>query len=800
MPTRQDVDLARAAIDRGFLTIKESVKCLEIQRDYETGGQMVPLERIFVEADYLSKRQLHLLKESVAKANALRHVGHYEIMSKVGAGGMGTVYQAKDQKADRIVALKILSPAHASNKEYIERFLREAHASGRLSHPNIVQGFDAGESNGQYYFAMEFVDGVTVGSMLKESRPIPEQQALDIAIQISKALDHAEENHLIHRDIKPDNIMIMKDGAAKLADLGLARLTKGDPGAQEQRIFGTPYYASPEQCQGFEELDPKTDMYSFGATLFHMLAGRVAFDDETPEEIMGRHLHDKRPYLKDINVQLSHGVSKIVRKLMAIHKRDRYPSMAEVTTDLTLVRMGRSPRLGERSRYDSSEHRYRSETGSWRTRPANRRKTMANLGMCIGGAVAILVALFFLFQWWSARDAPAGKPAPPKNTVTSRPAHQIFFDNILARKDKLRDDLFVEKLRTVSEEYPNTESAKRAEELAARIVKKIEAEAEAVFGEMAAAALRLRNEQRYQAAIDKLVDLPDRYKGTDFPEEMLQLRRAIGRQAEIAFEKIKAAAEKLAAEKKYTEAAALYAPVVEKFGISTLKANAEAAVASIEKTGAGEKAKAEEEAKRKAEEERGRIRKERLAIQAALQDSRQLVKEKGSFGGAAAKMKAALDEAASDGSKASLARAVSDLEELQKLFDGLKKAGTSLKGKRIALVRKNNVELEGTVFRINDKGISLLAGRSAIRSVSWNDIAPDSVKMLAKLTRDGRFSPAQQRAFAALFFFSGKTDEAKAELNALAETPAEKKAATLRLKDIEFFGKVLREELPEVEL
>ena len=804
MPTRRDVDLARAAIDRGFLTIKESVKCLEIQRDYEQAGQLVPLERIFIEADYLSKRQLHLLDDSMAKAEALRHVGNYEILSKVGAGGMGTVYQAKDKKADRIVALKILSPAHASNKEYIQRFLSEAHSSGRLSHPNIVQGYDAGESNGQYYFAMEFVDGVTVGSMLKDKQPVPEQQALDIAIQVSKALEHAEENNLIHRDIKPDNIMIMKDGAAKLADLGLARLTKGDPGAQEQSILGTPYYASPEQCQGADELDAKTDMYSFGCTLFHMLAGRVPFDDDTPEEIMGRHIHDKRPYLKDKNVQLSHGISKIVRKLMAVNKRDRYPSMMGVTTDLTLVRMGRSPRLGKRSRYDTGDHRYRSETGSWRTRPVGRHKTIIQISVCVCAGIVILVGLFFLFRHLSGSKASGDKPPADTNAVksgqrsTTQEAHEIYLANIIRERKALGDTLFAEKLHTVAEKYPDTSSAKEAEALAAKISKKIDAEARVRFDKMKASASKLRKGQRYQEAIDKVADLPKKYKNSPAYDEVPELRLAIEREARKEFAKIVAAAARLEAEKKFDDAIALYRLVEAKFGIVELKDKAREAIKELEEAGVAEQGRsAEAAASRKAAESK-RIRQEYLAIQSALEDTRRLVGKDGAFGAAAARMKTALHEITSADRKSAVGRAVSDLIELDGLFRSLRKAEASLKGKSVSVVRKNGVRLDGTIFRVNDKGISLRAGESAFRNMAWRNASIGSIKMLAKLSGNKRLSPGQMRALATLCYFSGKSGGAKSELNALAANPAEKRAAELRIKDIDLFDKVLAEKLPEM--
>ncbi|MFO7899455.1 MAG: serine/threonine-protein kinase, partial [Planctomycetota bacterium] len=415
MPTREDVDLARAAIDRGLLTVPESVDCLKAQKTHTDQGREVPLERIFLQKGLLNERQIKALKDSLARMDALRHVGHYKILGKLGTGGMGTVYKAQDTKSGRDVALKVLSPGHARNREYIQRFLREARASGRLSHSNIVQGYDAGEADGQYYFAMEFVDGTTVGEMLRQGKPIPEQQALDIAIQIAKALQHAEENDLVHRDIKPDNIMITEDGTAKLADLGLARLATSEQ--REKRELGTVYYASPEQCEGDEEVDTKSDMYAFGGTLFHMLIGRVPFDGESPEDIMAKHVQERPPYLKDLNVQLSHGVSKIVRKLMAKYKRDRYPSMEDVVTDLILVRMGRSPKLGKRPRHDSGEYRYRSSTGSWRTKTPSRWQKVRQIALCVGVGLFILGGAVGVFVLVKTRSDSSGGPAENKEST-----------------------------------------------------------------------------------------------------------------------------------------------------------------------------------------------------------------------------------------------------------------------------------------------------------------------------------------------------------------------------------------------
>lgn len=788
MPTREEVDLARAAIDRGFLTIQESVKCLQIQKSYNDQGQDMPLARILIEAGFLSEAQLGSLKEGLARAQALRQVGHYELISKVGAGGMGTVYRAKDQKADRVVALKILSPGHTANREYIERFVREALASGRLSHPNIVQGYGAGEAGGQYYFAMEFVDGTTVGEMLKDGRPIPEQQALDIAIQVAKALEHAEENNLIHRDIKPDNIMITQDGTAKLADLGLARVvTPG--GSGEQSMFGTPYYASPEQCEGTEELDTKSDMYSFGATLFHMLAGRVPFNGETPSEIMTKHLRERRPYLKDLNVQLSHGVSKIVRMLMARDRRQRYPNMAEVTKDLTLVRMGRSPRLGKPARQDSGEYRYRSETGSWRTKPPARNKRALQIGICVAVGLLILLAGYGIYA--ALTDSAPPPPPPPIVNRTGSPkptltADRVFLQGLLQRGETMEPEAFLKELRSVPERYPGTESAKLALEKADEVLKQIEAKGREALTLLAARLDTLRSERRYQEAVSALASFPERYRVGDLPQALNKLRADILAEARQAFDRIDQDAQKLLAEKQYDQAVAAYRPV-KGFGLDGLNRRADAAIKKI-------RAAKAEEMKRLAaiEREKQRLaalqRQEKTAREAfdrakALAADRKLTE-------AAAHLRAVAAKLSVKPHQERLKRLAADLDRARKMLEAVKADRKALMGQTVNVTDRDGGTLEGSVFNATETTLTLkvkVDGAEAMRSVAWDALALSGFEALAKVLPGGQLATDERAALAMLYHLSGDTEQAKARFDAMDADPLLKAAAETRRRDLAFF-------------
>ena len=205
---------------------------------------------------------------------------------------MGIVYKARQTSVDRIVAVKILLDALAQNKEFIKRFDREAKIAAKLSHNNIVNAIDAGEVDGHHYFVMEYVEGSTIKDALDKNKVFEEKTALKIVMAVAEALKHAHQRGLIHRDIKPENVILTKDGNVKLADLGLARLTADEKWAMSEAgmAIGTPYYISPEQVRGQVDVDIRADIYSLGATLYHMVTGQVPYDGETPTEVMRKHV------------------------------------------------------------------------------------------------------------------------------------------------------------------------------------------------------------------------------------------------------------------------------------------------------------------------------------------------------------------------------------------------------------------------------------------------------------------------------------------------------------------------------
>ncbi|NQT89530.1 serine/threonine protein kinase, partial [bacterium] len=223
-------------------------------------------------------------------------IGGYEVLEQLGKGGMGTVFKARQVSMDRLVALKVLPPKLAEDEAYVARFVREARAAAKLTHPNIVQGYDVGEADGTHYFAMELVDGPSVKNLLDRSGTIEEKKALNIAGAVARALEEAQRHGIVHRDIKPDNIMINSRGIVKLADLGLARTTaKVDTVTLDGTAIGTPQYMSPEQVRAEPDLDTRADIYALGATLYHMVTGEFPFDGPTPAAIIAKHIADPVP-------------------------------------------------------------------------------------------------------------------------------------------------------------------------------------------------------------------------------------------------------------------------------------------------------------------------------------------------------------------------------------------------------------------------------------------------------------------------------------------------------------------------
>lgn len=343
------------AVEHGLCTDDELRNSME---EMEARSKINPviLKDLMIELGVVTAPQAERLKTSIKETKvAVKQIPGYKIIGKLGAGAMAIVYKGKQLSLNRTVAIKVLPKRFSDNPEYVERFYKEGQAAGKLNHPNIVQAFDVGEAGGYHYFVMEYVEGKTIAEDLTDGNVFGEAEALDIVIQVAYALAHAHACNLIHRDVKPKNIMISKNGTVKLADMGLARETTDIEAAQSEagKAYGTPYYIAPEQIRGKIDIDGRADIYGLGATLYHMLTGRVPFMAEDSADVMRKHLREKLVPPDHINTSLSAGVSEVVEIMMAKRRENRYKNIEELLLDLEALRNGKPP-LHAHKRFDVS--------------------------------------------------------------------------------------------------------------------------------------------------------------------------------------------------------------------------------------------------------------------------------------------------------------------------------------------------------------------------------------------------------------------------------------------------------------
>lgn len=218
--------------------------------------------------------------------------GRYEVLEQIGAGGMAIVYKAKDALLNRVVTIKVLREQFIADDDFIRRFRREAQSAASLSHPNIVSIYDVGKDGDTEYIVMEFVEGRNLKEIIREFAPLSTDQAINLARQITSAIQNAHEHHIIHRDIKPHNILVTSDGIAKVTDFGIARAVSSATVTHTGDIIGSVHYLSPEQAKGLQS-NEQSDIYSLGIVLYELLTGRVPYDGETPIAIALKHLQEQ---------------------------------------------------------------------------------------------------------------------------------------------------------------------------------------------------------------------------------------------------------------------------------------------------------------------------------------------------------------------------------------------------------------------------------------------------------------------------------------------------------------------------
>jgi len=298
------------------------------------------LADLLIESERLTHFQAQML---LAEHPGPVSLDEYELLEKLGEGGMGAVYKARHRHMDRIVALKVLSDKSVDTPQALQRFQREVRASARLRHPHIVTAHDAGNDNGRHYLVMEYVPGIDLNAMVKRRGPLPVEQAVEFILQAAIGLEYAHQKGVVHRDIKPANLILDdEDGTIKILDMGLARLFDVESSASEQdltnthTVMGTAAYMAPEQAIKMRTSDGRADQYALGCTLYYLLSGKHPYRGENFLEVIILHREGEIPSLRGVAPDASPALDTVFRKMLAKKPDDRYPSMRECIAALQM--------------------------------------------------------------------------------------------------------------------------------------------------------------------------------------------------------------------------------------------------------------------------------------------------------------------------------------------------------------------------------------------------------------------------------------------------------------------------------
>lgn len=341
MPTNDDLLFAEHVVKAGFLTREEVEESLSVQRRMAEMGVQDSLRSVLVKRGALREGDAAVVARNAGLRSGGEPIPGYTLEARLGSGAMGSVYKAYQKGMKRHVAIKILRRDLTDDPRQVERLQREAALVGKLDHPNIVRGLDSGESDGLVWFVMELVDGESLRERITRLGRIDQAEAVRIARQIAEALDHASSLGVIHRDVKPGNILVSKEGLPRLTDYGLAKGESDDALTQLDATLGTPQYISPEQARNPRDADVRSDIYSLGATLYAMLTGHPPFAGESMAATLTKVLYERPQPVADEVEDLDPALGYVVERMMAKDRRHRYQTPSELLHDLTALEQGR---------------------------------------------------------------------------------------------------------------------------------------------------------------------------------------------------------------------------------------------------------------------------------------------------------------------------------------------------------------------------------------------------------------------------------------------------------------------------
>ncbi|MHC4247753.1 MAG: protein kinase domain-containing protein [Planctomycetota bacterium] len=473
----------------------------------------------------------------------------YRLERRLGGGGMGEVYRATQVSLGRTVAVKVLSDKLTSDRGFVQRFIAEARSAGKLSHPNVVQVYDVGEEEGRYFISMEYVEGGSVEDLLDVEGKLESSRALRVALQTARALEYAERQGIVHCDVKPDNLLLTVEGDVRLSDLGVAKRVGEAAAGDDEGVFGSPHYMSPEQARG-ESLDHRSDLYSLGATLFRMLAGRTLFTGERSRKVMEKQVFEQPEPIRNVNSAVPQALADIVGKLVEKDPDDRYQSARSLIKDLeraegAVARAAKSKAKAPKLPASVTVRQVRPRGGS-----SSSTATLIKIGVAVAGLLVFGVFLAgYLGRGRSAFDRArrldeAGRRAeamqayrevlriePPSSSLAVRARGRLEAIEAEADRERERERCLeavraaesaaaaggrelvraVEKLEVVRDS--SVVGSEVATEPLARLRKRLEAEAAAKLRSIRERAAALVTEKRYAEAIRLFSEVPGFYRG-----------------------------------------------------------------------------------------------------------------------------------------------------------------------------------------------------------------------------------------------------------------------------------------------
>ena len=416
MPGEQEQQFAEIAREKGLLAEAQIKECRDFVKLATQTGVKITLTKVVQDRGLLSPEQIKTVHREMRRRGVLPRIAGYELISKLGQGGMGAVYKARQVSLDRPVALKVLPPELARDRQYTARFRREARLAAKVVHPNAVQVFDVGEDTGRHFIAMEFIAGSDV-TKLMQGGPVEEGRALAIVIGVAKALAVAHAQGIVHRDIKPANIMLTSAGTPKLSDLGIAKQI-GAVGAtltQTGAAIGTPQYMSPEQCKGEKTIDVRSDTYSLGATLYHMVCGKAPFNAATAPAVMHKQVYDPLPDPLSVNPRLSKAAAGVICKMMSKDRDRRYRDDAELIADLESCAAGRQPEADYAETVTSVGALTPTKTLTGQSAPPpTLPPAESSKGLWVAAAVFVVLIVGGLTWALSGRNPDTERPVPAR--------------------------------------------------------------------------------------------------------------------------------------------------------------------------------------------------------------------------------------------------------------------------------------------------------------------------------------------------------------------------------------------------